>query len=215
MRENLVVWISLLIVLSNLYILSSSRLTYQIKGVATQGFLLSLLPLFTLEAHGVIHIIVIATLGIAIKGLFIPLYLFRTIKDVRITREANPVVGYSFSIFYGIVTSGLAFYIINRIDFLPDDFSTFHISAAIAMAFTGLYLIIARRNVVSQIIGYLVLENSGFTLGLAVAASEPFFVEMGVLLDMFVGIFIMTMAVNHIYLEHKTMNVESLERLTQ
>ena len=215
MQENLITWISLLIVLSNLYVLSAGRLTYQIRGVAVQGVLLSLIPLFSPESDSFTFVLITILIGVAIKGLLIPKYLFRTIRDVRIKRETGAIVGYSFSLFYGITTSGFAFYLVSRIDSLPDIFSSFHLSAALAMAFTGLYLIIARKNVVSQIIGYLVLENAGFTLSLAVAASQPLFIEMGVMLDLLVGIFIMTVAVNHIIIVHKTMNAESLERLTQ
>lgn len=215
MRENLILWISLLIVLSNLYIVSSSRLTFQIKGVAAQGLLLSLLPPLLLVSANRTHTIILVVIGVVIKAVVMPQYLFKTIRDVKVEREVNPLIGYSFSMMYGIITTAFSFYVIQRIDSLPKTFSPFHLSAAIAMAFIGIYIIIARRNVVSQIIGYLVLENAGFTLGFSIAAAQPFFVEMGVLLDLLVGIIIMTMAVNHIYLEHNSMSVETLDRLTQ
>lgn len=216
MKENLLAWISLAIVLSNLYIVSSSRLTYQIRGVVVQGLLLSILPLVLFSSDdNPVHMIILFVMGVTIKGIIIPRYLFKTIQDVRVEREVNPLIGYSFSMLYGVITAALSFYLISRIDILPDEFSPFHLSAAVATSFIGIYLIIARRNVVSQIIGYLVLENAGFTLGLSVAVTQLLFVEMGVLLDLVGGIFIMTMAVNHIYSEHKNLSVKSLERLIQ
>jgi hydrogenase-4 component E len=68
---------------------------------------------------------------------------------------------------------------------------------------------------VIQIVGYLVFENSAFILAISIAAFQPLLVEMGVLLDMLVAVFIMVMAVNHIHTKHKTIDVESLERLTR
>ena len=215
MKENLIAWISFAIILSNFYIISSSRLTYQIRGIVAQGLLLSILPLALFNGEDLFNMIILVIMGVAIKGIIVPRYLTKTIQDVRVGREVHPLIGYSFSMLYAVLTSAFAFFIISRIKELPEYFSPFHLSAAVATPFIGIYLIIARRNVVSQIIGYLVLENAGFTLSLSVAVTQPLFVEMGVLLDLAGGIFIMTVAVNHIYLEHESINVESVERLTQ
>ncbi|MBN2803792.1 MAG: hydrogenase, partial [Deltaproteobacteria bacterium] len=84
-----------------------------------------------------------------------------------------------------------------------------------ATALIGIYMIIARKNVLSQLIGYLVLENAGFLLALSVAVSQPFFVEIGVMLDVFMGVIIMTTAMHQIYAEHETYSSDSLERLKQ
>jgi hydrogenase-4 component E len=214
MKENLLIWVSLAIILTNFYAISSSRLTYMIKAVAAQGFLLSILPLLLINEQHITEILILMFLGIVIKGLVIPHYLFKTIKDIKVQRNVNPLIGFSFSIIYALVTSVLAFYIVKKIG-SNHIFSSAQASVAIATAFIGLYIIIARRNVVSQIIGYLILENAGFILSLSVAVSQPLFVEMGVLLDVLVGVFIMTIAVNHIYLEHNSVEVDSLERLTQ
>lgn len=214
MKENLLIWVSLAIILTNFYAISSSRLTYMIKAVAAQGFLLSILPLLLINEHHVFEILTLTFMGIVIKGMVIPHYLLRTIKDIKVQRNVHPLIGFSFSIIYALITSVLAFYVVKQIGSFHI-FSSAQAAVAIATALIGLYIIIARRNVVSQIIGYLMLENSGFILSLSVAVSQPLFVEMGVLLDLLVGVFIMTMAVNHIYSEHNSVEVESLERLTQ
>ncbi len=82
------------------------------------------------------------------------------------------------------------------------------------MACIGLFLIITRTNIVAQIIGYLVFENAGFVLGISIAAFQPLLIEMGVLLDIMVGVLIMVMAVRYVHLEHDTISIQPLERLT-
>jgi hydrogenase-4 component E len=215
MRFNLLAWVSLAIVVGNLYLLSTSRLSGMIRGVAAQGLLLSILPLLLPNPATTIHTFLLVILSMAIKGILIPRYLYRAIRDVRIVREVNPAVGYSQSVTYGILTSAFAFYVLRKIPFYSIAVSPFHASTAIATAFIGLFLIVSRRNVVSQIIGYLVFENSGFILGLSIAAFQPLFVEMGILLDMLVGVFIMVMAVHHIHTKHDTISSGSLEKLTR
>jgi hydrogenase-4 component E len=214
MKFNLLAWVSLAIVICNLYLLASSRLPGLIRGVAVQGLLISLLPLLLPTPAARIHMLLLVLLSLAIKGFIIPRFLFRAIRDVRAPREVNPVVGYSLSVVYGIFTSAFAFYVLRKVPFSSIAVSPFHASTAIATAFIGLFLIVARRNVVSQVIGYLVFENSGFILAISVAALQPLFVEMGVLLDMLVGVFIMVVAVQHIYVEHDSLSIRSLERLS-
>ncbi len=215
MTFHILAWLSLAIVVCNLYMLSAARLTGMIRGVAAQGLLLSMLPLLLDTPADPVHTIILVLFGTAIKGIVIPGYLFKAIRDVRVVREVDPAVGYSLSAVYGLATSAFAFVILRRIPFSAAAVSPVHASIAIATAFVGVFLIVARRNVVSQIVGYLVLENSAFILAISVAAFQPFLVEMGVLLDMLVGVFIMVVAVHHIHTKHKSIDVQSLERLTR
>jgi hydrogenase-4 component E len=215
MTFDLLAWVSLAIVVCNLYMLATSRLSSMIVAVAVQGFFLSLLPLLLPNPTHGFHTIFLVCLGMVIKGLLIPRYLSRSIRDVRVVKEVNPSVGYFLSAAYGIITSAFAFYIVRKIPLSSVAVSPFHASTAIATAFIGMFLIVTRRNVVGQIIGYLVFENSAFILGVSIAASQPLLVEMGVLLDMLVAVFIMVMAVSHIHTKHKTISSHTLERLTR
>jgi len=74
----------------------------------------------------------------------------------------------------------------------------------------GLLILISRKKAITQVLGYLVLENGIYILGLSLAAQMPFLVEMGVLLDVFVGVFIMGIIINHIKDIFDDLNVENL-----
>ena len=137
-------------------------------------------------------------LGVAVKGIAIPFYLRRSIRDVRIIRDPDPSVGYVVSIVFGLLAAALSFYVLRKIPVHSVTVSPFHAATAIATAAIGLFLIITRRNVVSQVIGYLVFENAGFILGVSVAAFQPLFIEMGILLDILVGVFIMVVAIRYV-----------------
>jgi hydrogenase-4 component E len=215
MKYNLLAWVSLAIVLCNLYLLGTSKLVAMIKAVAAQGVLLSILPLLLPNPAQRIHVFILVILSATVKGVLVPGYLFKAIRDVRTGKEKDTVIGYSLSVFCGILAAALSFYVLRKIPFYSIIISPFHASTAITTAFIGLFLIITRRNVVSQIIGYLVFENAGFILGISVAAFQPLFIEMGVLLDILAGVFIMVLAVNYVHTEHDTISSKSLERLTR
>ncbi len=210
---DLLAWLSLAIIACNLYMLATSRLSGMIRGVAVQGCLLSMLPLLLPNPAALFHTVLLVILGMTIKGILIPRFLSRAIRGVRVVREINPSVGYTFSTAYGIITTTFAYYILTKIPFASVAVSPLHASIAIATAFIGIFLIVTRGNVVSQIVGYLVFENSAFILAISIAAFQPLFVEMGVLLDMLVGVFIMVVAVHHIHTRHKSIDIQSLERL--
>ena len=75
---------------------------------------------------------------------------------------------------------------------------------------TGLLFLTTRRKAISQVLGYLMLENGIFMFGLLLVEACPFLVEVGVLLDLFVGIFVMGIIINHINREFSSINTQHL-----
>ncbi len=84
-----------------------------------------------------------------------------------------------------------------------------------ATVFTGFLVLTTRRKAISQVVGYLVLENGIFIMGLALLQAMPFLVEVGVLLDLFVAIFVMGIILNHISREFGSLDVTRLRSLKE
>ena len=70
--------------------------------------------------------------------------------------------------------------------------------AALSTTLLGLLIIVIRRTAITQTLGYLVMENGIYIFGVAMASEQPFLVEMGVLLDVFVAVFVMGIIIFHI-----------------
>jgi hydrogenase-4 component E len=79
----------------------------------------------------------------------------------------------------------------------------------------GLLIVVARRQAITQVVGYLVLENGVFVFGLGLAAQQPFVVELSVLLDLLVGVFVMGIAINHISETFDHMDTTALASLRE
>lgn len=214
MKENLLVWVSILIILSNIYLLGTSRLGVMIRTIAFQGILLSILPLL-LPGSGAAsgHLFLISMLSVIIKGFFIPNYLHKIISDVKVKRELSPYVGYFSSVVFGLVVSYSSFYLLNKMPFYSLVVSPIHASTAMASVLIGTFLIATRKKVLAQIIGFLVFENAGFILGVSVASTQPLFIEMGILFDLIAGVVIMGTSMKLIHLHFDSISVDSLERL--
>jgi len=205
----------ILLVISNFYLLSTSRLRALISIAAAQGLLLGIFPFITQAAHFSQHTIILGAGGIALKGIFIPILLFRALRGVATYREEKPYIGYTLSIGIGVMVTAAAFWTGSAIPqsvFFP--FPPI-ISLAMSMAATGLVLIVARKEALTQVIGYLVLENAVYCFGVSLSSTQSFLVETGVLLDLLVGVFIMGVVIYHINHEFDSINTEMLSELKE
>jgi hydrogenase-4 component E len=205
----------IILVVSNFYLLSSSRLRALIRMAAVQGLVLGLMPFFTQARDFSGHTLIIGAGGMVLKGLVIPLLLFRALRGVEEYRDRTPSVSYTMSIIAGIAMTACAFWIGS---FIPHSAAFPHpsvVSLSICMAATGLFLIVARTEALAQIIGYLVLENAIYGFGISLSSSQSLIVEMGVLLDLLVGIFVMGVVLAHINREFDSINTDMLEELRE
>jgi hydrogenase-4 component E len=203
-----------LAVLLNLMILSSNRIYACIKIVALQGVLIGILPLFV-NMHGLsFNTLFIAGSTIVLKGIVFPWFLFYAIRGANVRREVEPFVGYTLSIMAGIAALMISFWLSSRLPVPGHVFSEFVIPVSFSTIFTGLFVIISRKKALTQVLGYLVLENGIYSLGIAFLLEQPLLVEMGILLDVFVAVFVMGIAIFHINQEFDHIDTHKFLQLT-
>jgi hydrogenase-4 component E len=190
-----------LTVLSVLLSLGSNRLRALIKIMAFQGIVVSLIPFF-LEHHEQMSTssIILLQVMLLVKGLLIPGFMLAAVKKIKIQLEVEPIIGYNASLFAGLIFILLAAFITNRLHIsLPGENNLLMITAITTLA-AGLFLIMSRHKALTQVIGYLMMENGIYLIGTALAKETHtmYVVEFGVLLDLLVGIMIMGIIVHNI-----------------
>ncbi|MFV2065579.1 MAG: NADH-quinone oxidoreductase subunit K [Pirellulales bacterium] len=202
------------VILTNLVLLGVGRLRLSIRLVAAQGMALGLMPL--LVSGGLaINLWIVAAGSFFLKGLVFPALLLRAMRLANVRREAAPIVGYTASMVLGVALLAFSFWTASRFVLPPDIHvvSDLALPTALATILCGLFLLITRRQALMQVLGYLVLENGIFLFGVALAHEEPLMVEMGILLDVFVAVFVMGIIVFHISREFDHIDVEKLSQL--
>jgi hydrogenase-4 component E len=205
--------ILVLVVLTNLKLLGSSRLGASIRVVAAQGVMLGLLPVLAHVDELSLHFAAMAVGTIALKGVVFPWLLFRALREAEVTREVEPYVGYITSILVGLAALAASFWLGGRLPVSTVEPTSLLVPSALFSILAGLFLIVARKRAVNQVLGFLVLENGIYTFGVGIVAETPFLVELGVLLDAFVAVFVMGIAVYHINREFDHIEVNRLDRL--
>jgi hydrogenase-4 component E len=200
--------ILVLLLMTNVALVGMSRLGACILMVAVQGVLLGVL---TFAAHPSVHALVVGVGGIALKGVIFPWLLGRALRQAEVRREVEPFVGYNLSMLAGAAIIILSFWIGSRLPRAA--VSSLVVPTALCMLLTGFFLIIARKKALTQVLGYLVLENGIFAFGVAFAPEAPLIVELGVFLDLFVAVFVMGIAIFHISREFDHIDTEQMAAL--
>ena len=111
------------------------------------------------------------------------------------------------------VGTGLAILSAGNLPLAPEHVGTLIVPASLATLLSGFLVLTTRRKAISQVVGYLILENGIFIFGQLLIEAMPFLVEAGVLLDLFVGIFIMGIVINHIRQEFSSLDTDLLSEL--
>ena len=203
----------IVVVLVDLFVLAASRLSALIRIVALQGIVLGIVPLVADPADLTVRSVLLALLSLVLKGFVFPILLFRATRQDAVRREVQPYVGYSLSLLTGAVIIGACFIAGARLPLPFPAISTLLVPVALSTAIIGLFVIVSRRKATTQVLGYLVLENGIFVFGLTLTGKMPWLVEMGVLLDVFIGVFVMGIALHHIHREFDSIDVGLLTSL--
>lgn len=202
-----------LLILINLLVSGSSRIRYCINCVALQGLLIGAIPL--LAHHADASTWAMALAAVIIKSIILPLLLLRVLRRAEINREVEPFISFTFSLLISAGLLAAAVAISNRMPLnVSEGVNPLALPTAIFTIFTGLLLIISRRKALTQVIGFLMFENGVFLFGGALLVSHNLLVELGVLLDVFVLVFIMGIAVFRISSEFNHIDTDQLNTLS-
>lgn len=196
----------------NLIALASSRLPALITAMAVQGMALGAMPLL-LEHHFDWMVSLVAVCTIAGKGFVIPYLLRRAMRAANIERDMEPTIGYVPSLLLGSGGTIAVVAMARALPLLPEHAGSLMVPGALASVLTGFVLLIGRTKAISQVCGYLILENGIYLFGLLLIHVTPLFVEAGILLDLTVGVFVIGIIVDRIQRAFDTLDTRKLTTL--
>ena len=203
----------ILVMLINFALLGTSRLAFSVRMVAVQGVILGVLPAILNPLS--FHLLAIMTGILAIKGVLIPRLISTAIKKAGIKRDEQPYLGFGGTLLCGALFTALAFWFSPRLPLVDAHQGHLFVPASIATLLTGFLLLTTRRKAISQVTGYLVLENGIFVFGLLLTEAMPVMVEAGALLDLLVGIFVMGIVIGHISREFGSLDTSHMTALRE
>jgi hydrogenase-4 component E len=208
---NLLLVIFLLL---NFWMLGTSRLRAVIHCAGAQGMLLGAAYLVMHGASGP-RAIALGVAIVAIKGILIPRILIGALRSQPIHREIEPFVSYTVSLLLGALATSLAVLFARTLPLIAADVGALVVPTSLATVLTGFIVLTTRRKALTQVVGYLTLENGIFIFGLTLIQAMPFLVEAGILLDVLVAVFVMGVVVEHIVREFSSLGGDELVELRE
>jgi hydrogenase-4 component E len=206
----------LVVVVLDLAILASSRLTTCIRVSALQGVALALLPAaLSWEGSGAVpvHVVLLGLGLVALKAFTIPYLLLRALREADVHHEVEPFVSLHVSVLLATALVGMAFWLSTVLVLPRPAPSGGIVPAALATLLVGFLILVSRRQAVTQVVGYLMLENGVFIFGQTLIREMPVAAELAILLDLLVGVFVMGIAIHHISREFDSIDTVRLTSL--
>src|SRR5216684_856523 len=135
---------------------------------------------------------------LVLTGFLLLWLITRAMRDADTAREIEPLISYNLSVIVGGVALGVSLWLGQRLPLPNQPTSFLLVPAAFFTCLVGFVLLTTRRKAITQVLGFLTLENGVYAFGAAVALDMPILVELGILLDVFVAVFVMGIAIFHI-----------------
>lgn len=182
-------YLIVLFAITLIYFASAERLITYIRLVALQGLLLCGIAVFELKEVNLGNLLFIVSETLLFKTLVLPYLLSRIIRRSGVTKVHRQAVPGFYLLLFSI--AGLLISVILAMILVNPVINSIYLAIAMFTLFTGLLLIVTHKLIISHLIGFLVVENAVFLFSLAVGNEMPMLINIGILLDLFVGVLIL------------------------
>jgi len=195
--------------------LSQRRILSLIHLFTLQGLMLVAATALVAHATGQPHLYESAAITFALKVVLIPIMLHRLIVRLNIKWDIETLINVPTTMLIGIVLVIIAFNLASPISQFSASIARSTLGIALATVLLSLMMMITRGKAVPQVIGFLSMENGLFFAATAATYGMPMVVELGIALDVLVGIFIFGVFMFQIREQFDSLDIHHLEKLKE
>ncbi|HEY8518944.1 MAG TPA: hydrogenase-4 component E [Gammaproteobacteria bacterium] len=190
--------------------LYQDRLYALLNTFAVHAFVLALSVAWQALIQSAPHLYVTAAIALVFKAIVIPVALHRIIQRLGIHKEIEPVVGIGKTMLLGIGLVALSMVVMLDVTATADPLAREDAAFALAVILLGLLLMVTRRNAVSQVVGFMSLEN-GLVLAATGAKGMPLVVEISVAFSILIAFIVIGIFLFRIRERFDTVDVHALD----
>jgi hydrogenase-4 component E len=210
---NLVNLLSFIVLGLTFVLLLRKELAAQVRMFAAQSYVLGVLGIVIAAFAGRLELFGVALAVVIVKGWFIPRVLNRAVSKIGLQRAAAPYLSTPAMLTVCGALVVVAFFIMQPVSASNPLPTADSIPLAFAGVLIGFFVTVVRRRALTQILGFLMLENGIFLLALLATYGVPFIVELGVFLDVLVAVLIMEVFIYRIKQNFDSIEVDQLGTL--
>lgn len=199
------------LVLTSFMMLYQDRMYALLNVFAAQAFVLAASVAWQAHVQDAPHLYVTAAIALLFKGLVIPMALRRIVRRFGLHRGIETVVGVGPTMLAGMALVALSLVVMLRITEAATPLAREDLAFALSVVLLGLLMMVTRRNAVSQVIGFMSLEN-GLILAATGARGMPLVVEISVAFSVLIAFIVIGIVLSGIRERFDTVDVEAVDR---
>ncbi len=212
--EQAVFVLAALVLFLSFSLLAQVRLLAGIHFFAWQGVVLAGATALVAVAGGESHLLISASMTLVLKGLLIPWMLHRLVRRLELERQVDALEHPAWVMMAGTALVIFSYWVVLPIVRLELVATRNILSVSLAVVLIGLLIMVSRRQAVSQVIGFMSMENGLFLAAVAATHGMPLVVELGVAFDVLVAAVLFGVFFFHIRESIDTLDVDRLNRLS-
>ena len=195
--------------------LSQRRTRRLIELFAWQGAILFASTSLVAYSAGLRHLWYSAALTLILKVFLLPLILLRLVQRLQAQWDAEPLINIPTTMLLGVGLVIFAFGLAQPISALATTITRNTLGIALAIILLAFLMMITRRNAVSQVVGFLSMENGLFFAATSATYGMPMVVELGIALDVLVGVLVLGVFFFQIREQFDSLDLHNLESLKE
>lgn len=204
-----------LLLLLSFAMLTQRRIVTLVNLLAVQGSLLFLATILLAWRTGQGHLYVSAALTLALKVVMLPWILHRLIRRLAVYWDSEPLVNPATTMILGLLVVVFSFGLAQPISALASTATRNSIGIAVAVVLLSFMTMITRRKAMSQVVGFLSMENGLFFGAMSATYGMPMIVEFGVALDVLVAVLVLGIFFFQIREQFDSLDLHHLESLRE
>jgi len=213
--EQAIMMLAALVLLSSFALLAQTRMLSMIHVFAWQGLLLSVTTGLVAFVSGQHHLYTSALLTFCLKALLIPWILHRLIIRLGIQSEVESLVGPARVLLAGATLVVFSYWVALPIVQISTLITRNTIAVSMAIVLLGMLMIITRSKAVSQVVGFMAMENGLFFAAVVSTYGMPMVVELGIAFDVLVAVILFGVFFFQIRASIDSLDIDRLNRLTE
>ncbi len=202
------------LVLVSLLLLYQDRLSALLNVFAFQAVVLALSVSWQAYVQGAPHLYLTAAIALIVKAIVIPVALHRMIRRLGIHREVETALNVGTTMLAGLALVALSIVVVLRVTADAGTLAREDLAFALSVVLLGLLMMVTRRNAVSQVVGFMSLEN-GLILAATGAKGMPFVVEISVAFSVLVAFIVIGIFLFRIRERFDTVDLQALDDLRE
>ncbi len=199
--------------LTMLYLAATSRIIAHIRLLIVQGILLFLICCCGMNHLNWLNFAFLTVETLIVKSIVIPWFLYRVLKKTHSNRDVAANIPHFYCLVIASIILMAGFLVSNYYVSSMKLISPMFFGVSVSTIIISLWLITIKHKIISNVIEFITMENGMFLLSLSVAKEMPMLVNIGVLLDVFIAVYILGLFVNVINKEFKDLEVSHLSDL--